>query len=179
VRRLTLNFVYSCHTLHPLGISDAIDKWCHHFRNHPTKLVYYLFDKTATSKNPTVQAFYETVIECLRKNNWDIIPEHMGEPPLHNEKFKSINRQLKGEENTLPIRINKIRNSDMLTSIRLAPAKQYNGKTAKDKTSEKNLSYPAVKSTHFSDAFDMVVYGVLDLNLVPHNNDVGFGMIIS
>lgn len=176
---LSLNFVYSCHALHPEGISGAIDKFCHHFRNHPTKLVYYLFDKTATGKNPTVQAFYETVIECFRKHNWYINPCFMGEPPLHNEKFKSINRQLAGEENVLPIRINVIRNGDMLTSIRLAPAKQYNGKTAKDKSSEKNLSYPAVKSTHFSDTFDMIVYGVLDLNLVPHNSDAGFGMIIS
>lgn len=179
VRPLSLNFVFSCYTLHPEGISVAIDKWAHHFRNHPTKLVYYIFDKTATSKSPTAQPFYETVIECLRLHGWDIVAEHMGEPPLHNEKFKSINRQLHGEENTLPIRINQLRNQDMLRSIKLTAARQYNGKTAKDKTKEKNLSYPAVKATHFSDVFDMVIYGVLDLNLVPHNTNSGFGMIIS
>ena len=178
-KRLSLNFVYSCHTLHPEGIHDAIDKFCHHFRNHPTKLVYYLFDKTATGKNPTVQPFYETVIECLRKNGWDVVAEHMGEPPRHDDKFKSINRQLKGEENTLPIRINKLRNPDMLTSIRMTAARKYNGKTAKNKDDERNLSKPAVKSTHYSDVFDQVLYGVLDLNLVPHNTNSGFGMIIS
>jgi len=178
-KELSLNFVYSCHTLHPEGISEAIDKWCHHFRNHPTKLVYYLFDKTATGKNPTVQPFYETVIECLRRHDWDVVAEHMGEPPRHDDKFKSINRQLKGEENTLPIRINKLRNPDMLTSIRMTAARKYNGKTAKNKDDEKNLSKPAVKSTHFSDVFDMVIYGTLDLNLVPHNMNSGFGMIIS
>ncbi len=178
-KQLSLNFVYSCHALHPEGIAEAIEKFCHHFRNHPTKLVYYLFDKTATGKNPTVQPFYETVIECFRHHGWDIVAEHMGDPPLHNEKFKSINAQLKGEENTLPIRINKLRNQDMLRSIKLAPARQYNGKTAKDKTSEKNLCFPAVKSTHYSDVFDMVIYGVLDLNLVPHNMNSGLGMIIS
>lgn len=178
-KQLSLNFVYSCHALHPEGIKEAIDKFCHHFRSHPTKIVYYLFDKTATGKNPTVQPFYETVIECFRNHGWDIVAEHMGDPPLHNEKFKSINAQLKGEENMLPIRINKLRNQDMLRSIKLAPARQYNGKTAKDKLSEKNLSFPAVKSTHYSDVFDMVIYGALDLNLVPHNMSSGFGMIIS
>lgn len=178
-KSLSLNFIYSTYALHPQGLEDAIDKWAHHFRNHPTRLVYYLFDVTATSKNPTSKPYYETVIGRLESHGWSVVAEHMGIQPRHDEKFKSINKQLRGEENTLPIRINKLRNEDMITSIRLTPARQYNGKTAKNKDSEKNLSYPAVKSTHFGDTFDMVICGVLDLDLVPQHDSAGLGMIIS
>lgn len=178
-KELSLNFVFSTYALHPEGLEDAIDKWAHHFRNHPTRLVYYLYDVTATSKNPTVKPYYETVIGRLESLGWTVIAEYMGMQPKHDEKFKSINKQLKGEKYVLPIRINKLRNEDMITSIKLTPARQYNGKTAKNKDSEKNLSYPALKSTHFSDTFDMILCGVLDQDLVPRNEGGGFGMIIS
>lgn len=178
-KELSLNFVYSTYALHPEGLEDAIDKWAHHFRNHPTRLVYYLYDVTATSKTPTARPYYETVIGRLETNGWSVIAEYMGKQPPHDEKFKSINKQLKGEKYVLPIRINRLRNEDMITSIKLTPARQYAGKTAKNKDSEKNLSYPALKSTHFSDTFDMVLCGVLDQNLVPQNDGGGFGMVIS
>lgn len=173
---ISLNFVYSCYELHPKGLIDAIDKLCHHFRNHPTKVIYYLYDKTATNKNPTTKPFYETVIERLQSNGWAVAHENMGEPPLHTEKFKSISKQLDGGKDLIPIRINKIRNEDMITSIRRTPAINFNGKTAKDKISEKNLSIPAVKSTHFSDVFDMILYGCLDLNLIPAIGSHSMGM---
>lgn len=173
---ISLNFVYSCYELHPKGLIDAIDTFCYRFRNHPTKVIYYLFDKTATNKNPTSKPYYETVIERLQSNGWAVAPENMGEPPLHTEKFKSITKHLDGAKDLIPIKINKIRNEHMIISIKRTPAINYNGKTAKDKSSEKNLSIPAVKSTHFSDVFDMILYGCLDLNLVPAISSHSMGM---
>lgn len=176
---LSLNLVRDFYTLHPQGIREAIDKFCHHFMSHPTRTIYYLFDKTATNRSSTAEPAYEIVINRLQSYGWDVIAEHMGEPPLHSEKFKTINEQLAGKPHTLAVRINEVNAADMLNSVRFSPARTISGRTAKNKDNEKNMSFPAERSTHFSDVFDMILYGVLDLELVPHRYEQsGFGIVI-
>ncbi len=166
-KELSLNFVQSCHTLAPEGLNEAIDQWAYHHRDHVHKLVYYLFDKTAVGKSPTNKPYYESVMERLKYNGWMVVPINMGETPRHDDKFKMISKHLRGTTGKPHIRINALRNQDMIISIKLSPARTYNGKTSKDKSSEKNMSKPAVKSTHYSDTFDMLIYGTLELDLVP------------
>lgn len=159
----SVNFVYSCYALAPAGLVEAIDIFCDQFKRHSNKIIYYMFDKTATSKNPTVKPYFKTMEERLRFHGWTVVLMNMGEPPRHDDKFKMIGRHLRGESGRPAIRINSFRNQDMITSINLSGAITRSGKTAKDKSGEGNLSIPAVKTTHFSDTFDMIVYACLEL----------------
>jgi len=164
---LTLNYNYSCHVLHPHGLDEAINKWAQHNRNHINKIVYYLYDKTAVGKSPNREPYYKTVIKNLRAHGWRVVPLNMGDTPLHNDKFKEINNHLKVPGRKPAICINSFNNQDMITSINLSPAKTVAGKTVKDKSSEGNLSVPAVRSTHFSDTFDMIFNGCIARDMVP------------
>lgn len=74
-----------------------------------------------------------------------------------------ISKHLKGDPGKTGVRINSLRNQDMIKSVKSSPVCTCNGKTIKDKSSEKDLSKPAVKSTHYDDTFDMVIVGCLDL----------------
>lgn len=175
----TLNYVYSCHVLAPLGLTDAIDKWCAHFATHNNKLVYYLFDKTAVGKSPTTKPYYQVVKERLEFNGWRVVPLNMGEPPRHDDKFKMVSKHLTGASHKPHIRINAATNEQMIKSINLSPAIQYNGKTSKDKKSEGNLAIPAQETTHYSDVFDMILYAANEINLVPQGNSTSFGSVIA
>jgi hypothetical protein len=135
-----LRFVYSNHTLHPKGLRDAIDEWVHHFRNHPTKTVYYVFDKTAVGKSPNADPYYKTVQERLSYHGWNCVLTYMGEPPAHADKFKTINQLLVGQPGKLSVLINSSTNGDMIKSINLAPAMSYMGQTKKNKASEKKIN---------------------------------------
>lgn len=174
----SLNITYSCHTLHPEGLVEAIDLWCNHYKLHLNKMVYYLFDKTAVGKSPTVKPFFEVVMERLKFNGWRVIPINMGETPKHDDKFKMIGRHLRGESKKLPIKINSAINTDLIRSIKLSRAIKYRDQTSKDKSDEKNLSKPAVKTTHYSDVFDMILYATLELNLVQSNAACSYSTVL-
>lgn len=64
--KVTLNFNYSCYVLHPELLEDAVDKWAFHNRYHINKLVYYVFDKTATEKSSTSKQPYKVVTQRLQ-----------------------------------------------------------------------------------------------------------------
>ena len=48
--------------------------------------------------------------------------------------------------------------------------------TKKDKSKERDKNYPQEQTTHFSDAFDMAVWGVLELKMLPKNEVSGGGV---
>jgi len=177
-KELTFNIVYSCDELHPKGLVDAVDKWCHHFALHQDKTVYYMFDKTAVGKSPTVKPFFEVVKERLLYNGWNVVPMNMGETPRHDDKFKMIGRILKGSAGKPAVKINALRNECLLTSMHRAKAFKYHGQTSKDKTDEKKPSIPARKSTHYSDVIDMLLYSCLELSLVQHGQSAGFNAVM-
>jgi hypothetical protein len=170
---MSLNFNYSCHTVAPLGLIEAVDKWCYHNRGHQNKLVYYVFDKTATVKSSTSAQPYVSVSQRLQQNGWQVVEINTGDQPKHDAKFKSINNRLKDEANHTPIRINTNANKDLIASINNTAAKSLNGKTAKDKSAELNKSIPAVKTTHYSDTFDMIIHAD-DLGVITAESSNAF-----
>lgn len=176
--KLSLNFNYSCYSLHPKDLEDAINEWAFHNRYHSNRTVYYVFDKTATERRSTSRQAYTIMEERLQYHNWNVVLINCGEPPKHHVKFNNINKKLKGETEGCPVLINALRNQAMIRSINLTPAKTMGGKTAKDKSSEKNLSIPAQDSTHHGDVFDMILYAD-ELELIPKSEaTTGFGILL-
>jgi hypothetical protein len=53
------------------------------------------------------------------------------------------------------------------------------GKTKKDKSTKKSKKVPQEESNHYLDTFYMIIWGVLELDLVPMSDDpgmdIGFG----
>lgn len=159
-----LNFVDQVFTLAPQGLTDAVSIFCNKYKSHDHKVVYYVYDQTAIGRRNDADSFFEIVIKTLKKHNWNVIEIYTGDAPDHSIKYEKIKEYLKGG-GTMPIRVNR-KCKEMIQSIRNSAAITKFGKTHKDKTDEKNSELDQSITTHFSDAFDQIVWAVLNLNLI-------------
>lgn len=162
----TLNIVNAIHTLHPNGgIELTVKAFADYYRAHGKKHVYYFYDHTAIGKRPDGGSFMDIVIKSLSAAGWSCTPVYMGQAPLHNIKFEQFKRHLSNRAD-MAIMINQIRCSPLITSIEAAAAVISMGKTKKDKSQEKNLSLAAEEQTDYSDAFDQLIWAVLQMKLI-------------
>jgi hypothetical protein len=168
----TLNGIRSMHVLHPLGITGALTNWCDDFKYHNLKLVYYLFNQTAVGRSPYGTTFKDTVVNFLTQNGWAVVEKYMGDTPDHDIKYEVIKKHLTNNADGAP-RLNEDTNFYLKKSLEMTDAVLVNGKTKKDKSSEKSKKTPPEFSTHYSDAWDDLVWGACELKLVPLSDDPG------
>ena len=176
---ISLNFIQSVHSLQGEGGMDAaLNKFCEAYIDHPAKVVFYIFDHTAIGRSPYGKSFKDHVCNFLINKGWSVIEIYTGDAPYHDIKYLAIDKWLKWQSDG-QIRINELRNESMKTSIEMTGAMNVMGKTKKDKSSEKqNSKTPPEKATHYSDAFDQIVWGGLELQLVPMIDDVGMDIVM-
>ncbi len=169
----TLNIANSLHTVHPEGLTAALDAFCERHILHTTKIAFYVFDQTAIGRSALGTTFKDTVANHLLKKGWSVIEVYMGDTPDHDIKYEKF-KEVLANTGDGAVRVNEEYNEFMIGSIQMAPAKIVNGKTKKDKSSElQNSKVPAEKATHYSDVFDQILWAVSVLDLVPLNEDPG------
>jgi hypothetical protein len=169
----SLNFVKSLHSLHPQGLADAIDLFCREFKDHPDRHVYYIYDQTAIGRSPHGKTFKDIVVDTLDKNGWTCTEIYTGDPPDHDIKHERF-KQLLTCRTDNAIRVNKRTNPFLKKSLEKASAITVNGKTKKDKSSEKEGSpVPPEEATHYSDVFDQIVWAAIEMEMVPQGDDAG------
>lgn len=169
----SLNFVKSVHALYPQGLANAIDLFCSEFKDHPDKHVYYVYDQTAIGRSPHGKSFKDIVIDTLDKNDWTCTEIYTVDPPDHDIKHEQF-KHLLACRTDMSIRINKNTNVFLKKSLDKASAITVNGKTKKDKSSEKEGSpVPPEEATHYSDVFDQIVWAAVGMAMVPVNDDIG------
>ncbi|WP_132053767.1 hypothetical protein [Pseudocnuella soli] len=152
----TLNFVRSLHAL-PGSLERAMELWCDAYESHHEKLVYYIYDHTAIARG------------------WSVVEVYTGDAPDHGVKQESIRKWLR-KTGDKAIRMNEERNPFLIKSINKTDAVLVQGKTKKDKSSERSKKVPPEESTHYSDDFDMIVWGALELELVPMSDMGGIDL---
>lgn len=164
-QEVTLNIVNAIHTLHPTGgIDQTVKEFCDYYedRAEHNKIVFYVYDHTATGKRPDGKCFSEIAIDAFQANGWVCIAIHMGKAPEHPLKHEKIKKLMQANQ----IQFNEIRAAHVLTSCNNAEAILKGGKTHKNKGKEKNTSNNPVEQTDYSDAFDMLVWATLIMELV-------------
>lgn len=167
------------HVLYPEKLKQAVDQFCQYYKPHKRKFIYYWYDHTA------VGDMYETrmcddVIAILRKNSWVVQEMYIGQQPGHEERYRmwgdlSTNNGKYKEQ----YRINRENCASLILSKCLAEAEQRKEGFGKSKKTEKDPNFPAEESTHYSDAEDTWVFGVLESGLAFGNESKGGGGIIS
>jgi hypothetical protein len=167
----SLNFVHSLHTL-PGDIEGALKQWADYFEEHHQKIVYYIYDQTSIGRSPGRKTFKQIVCDYLATRGWSVIETYTGDTPDHDIKHEAIKKQLNVTTDKA-IKLNQDRNEYLIKSINQSDAKLSAGKTKKDKDSEKSKKVPPEESTHYSDTFDQIIHGVLELDLVPLSEDPG------
>ncbi len=162
----SLNYIDEVYTMAPEGLEEAVMKFCERYQNHARRIVYYIFDQTATGKRVNADEYYKIVTSVLRRNRWQVVEVWTGKQPGHYQKYTDTKHWLREEGNTLPIRINKLKCPKTIISITSAGARIRSGQTVKDKDHELNSNLDQSETTHFSDVFDMINHAVLKLQKI-------------
>jgi hypothetical protein len=164
--RQSINVVDSLFELYPNGIPEVIKAFSLKYKNKRNRIIYYIYDHTAVERKSGVKRHSEVVREELLKYNWVVIDKYIGQAPDHHAKYQSIDNALK-QKRDYGLYINQFTNKYLLLSMQQSKAIIVSGKTAKDKSSEKDLNFPPQESTHLSDTFDTIIAGILDYKVVP------------
>ena len=153
------------HSLYPGKLKEALQLWISYYKPHKKKVVYYWYDHTAVGgENETAKC--EDVVAALRSAGWVVIEQYLGKAPGHESKYEMYGHLLQ-EDGHYPrvFRINRETCKSLVLSIGMAEAEQRKKGFGKDKKSEHDPNFPAEESTHYSDALDMMLYGMLESGL--------------
>lgn len=167
------------HALYPDKLKQAVDKFCEYYKPHKRKFVYYWYDHTA------VGDMYETrmcddVVAILRKNGWIVQEMYIGQQPGHEERYRMWGDLLTNNgKYERQYKINRECCDKLILSKCLAEAEQRKDGFGKSKKTEGDPKFPAEESTHYSDAEDTWVFGVLESGMSFGNESKGGGGIIS
>jgi hypothetical protein len=160
------------HVLYPKSIQDAIVQWNDYYKYHDTKVVYFWFDHTAL--NETRKPVRDDIVEKLRELGWIVIEKYIGQalaPEIRYNVFSDILR----ENGKYPwrLRFNRDNCKYLLLSMFQAQAIENERGYKKNKSSERDKKFPAEESTHYSDAYDTLVYGICisDIGFIDAGND--------
>jgi hypothetical protein len=157
------------HALYPGKLKEALKLFTEYYKTHKKKVVYYWYDHTAVGgENETEKC--NDVIEALEKDGWIVVPMYIGKAPGHETKYRMWGRLLT-EDGHYPrvFRANRENCAKLILSMGLAAAEQRKDGFGKDKKTEHDPNFPAEESTHYSDALDMMVFGMLECHTLQYD----------
>ena len=140
-----------------------IDKMCEYYKDHPTKEVYYYFDQTHIGSHGAAELSYEGIIkETFDKNGWEVGAEYFGKVPDAEKRYVLASNVMELNDAGIPgISFNETNCEYLLISMESADTEEHKGLFRKNKSSEKPTSgVEQEEATHFSDAFDTLLWGM-------------------
>jgi hypothetical protein len=166
------------HALYPQKLKEAIILFNEYYKTHKRRLVYYWYDHTAVGgENETAKC--DDVMDALKKAGWVVIPMYTNKAPGHETKYRMYGHLLSEDGHyNKSIRINRENCDKLVLSIGLAAAEQRKDGFGKDKKTEHDPKFPAEESTHYSDALDMMVYGMLESKIDYKIESKGYDTIL-
>ena len=142
-------------------VNAIIDRFCHYYRYHANKVVYFFRDRYGDARRANSKRTYNQIaIDRLERNGWTVEQRtHRGiEPPQH-DKFLLWSTILAEKDERFPIkRFNATKCRHILTSMNNTRVRTVMGKFEKDKRSERNDSILPEEATHFGDAVDKRIW---------------------
>lgn len=168
------------HSLYPAKLKDAVDMFVQYYKPHKRKFVYYWYDHMATGDQQETRQC-DDVIGILRKNGWIVKGMYIGQQPGHEERYRMWGDLLtESGKYKQKFTINRENCDKLILSVNQTKAEQRKNGFGKDKKSEHDENFPADESTHYTDALDTWVFGVLESKL-PFGDagKGGGGMVMS
>lgn len=154
------NIINAMFVKSPKTAPTLAQEFCDYYRYHLKKVVNYYFDHTAMYRDAVrTTTFAEEVRKVFESNGWTVNMFYCGQAPLHDTKYLFFDLVFKEREPALPVvRINKEKCLYLTTSIEMAGAMEGRRGIEKDKRPERQENAVDEETTHFSDAFDTLVY---------------------
>lgn len=172
-----IRVINAIHRLEPAKLNDTLEAFVSYYRTHPNKVLYFWYDQTTTSEYAhTSKAQYEEVVAYLSKRGWKVEQRYIGAASEHERRY-TMYSHLFTESGKYPykFRINRERCKFLIISMNNTQTVNRGRGFRKDKTTELKKNYPAEESSHYSEALDMMVWGILEsgLNFVTIHKGAG------
>jgi len=144
----------------PLTIMDLAKEFCKYYGSHAKKEVNYYYDHTAMYRDAVrTTTFADEFTKVLEANGWTVNRIYCGQAPRHDTKYIFFDIVFKEESIQTPvIRINKFHCKNLITSIQQAGTVEGRNGIEKDKRPERHQNAVDEETTHFSDAFDTLIF---------------------
>jgi len=143
----------------PKTIADLAAEFCQYYSFHKCKEINYIVDHTAIPRNANGSSYADEFQKVMEQNGWSVNRIYVGQAPHHAVKYVFMDQLLKEETQSLPrVRFNAENCKYLIISIQQAAVKEGRNGVEKDKTPERNQHAIDEETTHFSDAFDTLVY---------------------
>jgi hypothetical protein len=147
------------HVLHPGKLEDLVNMVCDYYEHHMNKTVNYWFDHTAVGKGGINDHDYsKEVVRCFKARGWKVNEIYCGQAPGHEEKYLYFQEYFRGDTDAPPFEYNMHHCEDWETSMTLAGVRSTAKGFEKDKRNERNAKFPQQKATHYTDAFDTLIW---------------------
>ena len=161
----------------PHLVQDLTQKFCDYYKTKPIKVVNYYYDHTAVARTASTGISYaKEVINVLETNGWTVNAVYIGQAPQHQDKYLLWGKLLKGGDPRLPAFKYNISNCEFLIiSMEGAQLKPSSKGVKKDKSTEAHPEHitPSEESTHFSDAGDTLIWGVMNYRFSERSAEGG------
>jgi hypothetical protein len=162
-----IRVVNGLHSMYPNKLKQVIDLFIEYYKPHKRKFVYYWYDHTAVADQHETR-ICDDVMKQLRKAGWVVKDQYTGKTPGHEVKYRMFGHLL-SEKGKYPkvLRMNRENCDKLILSLYQAQAEQRKDGYGKNKKSEADPNFPADESTHYSEALDTLIYGILE-SKVPY-----------
>lgn len=158
-------------SLYPGKLKEVLQSFIDYYKPHMRKVVYYWYDHTAVGEQHETRICDE-VINTLTDGGWTVIPMYIGKLPGHESKYRMYGHLLtKSGKYSKIFRINRENCDKLILSMYQAQAELRKDGFGKDKKSEKDPNFPADESTHYSEALDTMLLGMLESELSYTNEE--------
>jgi hypothetical protein len=153
------------HVLYPLKIKDLIASFANYYRYTKNKHVYYWFDHTAVGEQRET-TLSEDVVRVLSQHGFIVHKMYIGRSSSHKDRYEYTGSLFKNDgKYKRKVRVNLDNCTNLVISIETAATKQGKDGYQKDKDNELDPKFPQQEATHYSEAFDTLIDGVLNKNL--------------
>lgn len=161
-------FVNSFFVSYPGKIRDVVEKFCQYYRHHKRKEIVYHYDHTAIGTSAAVDfSYFDEAVKCFESNGWTVHENYLGHTPSYEKRY-NLWEEITTDRHEKRFRFNLHNCSHWYTSCELAPMKDGRKGIEKVKTSERKdtkenkWKTPQEDATHFSDAGDTLLIGMIN-----------------
>jgi len=137
----------------PKSVKDLIDDYCNKYVDHKNKTVRVWGEPRGHDKNPMGITFFNVVKNQFRKHGWNCeIKAHAGRTNNHEDRYILINNIFAEDDSQLPrLRINQENCKDPIIALQIT---QVTADNKKNKSKEKDRTFPQEHAPHFTDTID-------------------------
>jgi hypothetical protein len=156
------------HTLYPEKLRECVKKFIAYYKHHKKKVVYYWYDHTAVGEQHETR-ICDDVIGLLGNGGWTVIRMYIGNTGIdgnHEARYRMYGSLFKEDRKYKhKFKVNRENCKHLILSLQLAETDKKKDGYGKNKKSEHDGKTPAEEATHYSEALDIITYGMLETKL--------------